>query len=40
MIARMLVKEIENYGLFRLSPEGHEFMAKSKNIYADEGPGI
>jgi ATP-dependent DNA helicase RecQ len=26
MIARMLVKEIENYGLLRLSPDGHKFL--------------
>jgi ATP-dependent DNA helicase RecQ len=27
MIAKLIVKEIENYGLLRLSPEGTEFMA-------------
>ena len=26
MIARLLVKEIENYGLLRMSPEGNEFL--------------
>ncbi|MFO7924484.1 MAG: DNA helicase RecQ [Bacteroidales bacterium] len=26
MIARLLVKEIENYGLLRLSPKGHAFL--------------
>ncbi len=31
MIAKLVVKEIENYGLLRLSPEGHEFI---KNPYS------
>lgn len=28
MIAKLLIKEIENYGLLRLSPKGHDFIAK------------
>ena len=32
MIALMLIKEIENYGLLRVSPEGHAFMANPKTF--------
>ena len=28
MISRLIVKEIENYGLLRLSPEGYDFLKK------------
>jgi ATP-dependent DNA helicase RecQ len=32
MIAKLLIKEIENYGLLRLSPEGHAFIENPKTF--------
>jgi ATP-dependent DNA helicase RecQ len=32
MIAKLLIKEIENYGLLRISPLGHEFMANPQTF--------